>query len=440
MRAAAVLATGAGRSTGGFDVALQCLTSVDCQGVLTADVLPSVVEIEAFESNKFAGVSNQLSFVMRANVPLHFGGTMVTVRGLASAVSWPSGDVPLVDKTNILTRIASCDGLHACTLSIETSIWSGATTLSQVLSVTVTCRGFVQLHAVHACSESWGQPLPQNPCSKADTKSFTMTGQLSAACRGRAALIEIAGKGKIAVSVSLRTTYAIIGGGSAKWDAAAGTLILQVPQNLTQGSVSLNNPKSFAFSVALQNRLFKAPGVTPFVEAVTGEGRMVMGMAANRTLLEGGLVECRIGELLAKERGAFPPGDDMMTHRQIDSTGRAACVVIIKPPSRPPGWLLAAQVTGFGLRRNETLSIYNGDSPASPLLAILTTASNSGNDPRIFFPDTLFWSTECALSLLFTATGAATARDPLLEGTASSSTGFALRYYLQHPEKINHIR
>jgi hypothetical protein len=436
---AAVLATGAGRSTGSFDVPLVCRTSVGCKGVLTAQVQPAITQVQAYESNKFVGARNEIVFSIRANVPLQSDGTMVTVKGLAPAVTWPTGNVPLVNKTNILTRAGSCSSVQACTLMMDASVMSGAIILSSVLSVTIQCQGFLQLSSIRVCADEWGKPWPQNPCAQTDTQSFTISRDLPSRCKGRPALIEVAGQGQVTVATTLEMSHQVLaGGGIAKWDATAGTLVVQVVQNLTQGSVTLTDPMSFAFSVAVQNSRTRATGVMPFIQAVTRSGIVLTGQQITRIMLAGGMTECKVGELLEAEKGQYPEGD-LLAHKDIDASRQATCAMIVKP-NKPPGWLVAAQITQFGLRKDETLNVYNGDSPASPLLAILTMAPNTRNDPRIFFPETLLWSTECALSFHFTSTGAATPTTPLLEGVVAASGGFSLRYFLKNPEKVNHIK
>ncbi len=438
-RSVAVLATGGGRSTGGFDVPLVCRTSVGCKGVLTAEVKPAITQVQAYESNKFVGTRNDIIFSIRANVPLQSDGTTVTVKGLAPAVTWKSGNVPLVNKTNILTRAGSCSSMQLCTMMMDASVMSGAVILSSVLSITINCQGLLQLSSIRVCSDEWGKPWPDNPCAKADTQSFTISKDLPSGCKGRPALIEVAGQGQVTVATSLEMTHQVLaGGGIAKWDAGAGILVVQVVQNLTQGSVTLTDPMSFAFSVAVQNFNTRVPGVTPFIEAVTRSGTVLAGQLLSRVMLTGGLTECRVGELLEAEKGQYPQGD-LMAHKDIDASRQATCAMIVKP-NKPPGWLISAQITQFGLRKDETLNVYNGDSPASPLLAILTMSPNTRNDPRIFIPDTLLWSTECALSFYFTSSGVATPASPLLEGAVAGSGGFALRYQLKNPEKVNHIK
>lgn len=87
----------------------------------------------------------------------------------------------------------------------------------------------------------------------------------------------------------------------------------------------------------------------------------------------------------------------------------------------------------------ELLSIFDGDSPAAPLAAFIKSGVLPRSDPRWYRPRVHVWSESCAVTFTLQSMRKATLTQPLYTGFASQSGGFALKYGVQDPEKIDYI-
>lgn len=87
----------------------------------------------------------------------------------------------------------------------------------------------------------------------------------------------------------------------------------------------------------------------------------------------------------------------------------------------------------------ELLSIFDGDSPAAPLAAFIKSGVLPRSDPRWYRPSVQVWSESCAVTFTLQSTRMATLTQPLYAGFASQSGGFALKYGVQDPNKIDFI-
>jgi hypothetical protein len=87
----------------------------------------------------------------------------------------------------------------------------------------------------------------------------------------------------------------------------------------------------------------------------------------------------------------------------------------------------------------ELLSIFDGDSPAAPLAAFIKSGDLPRSDPRWYRPNVHVWSASCAVTFTLQSTRKATLTQPLYTGFASQSGGFALKYGVQDPDKIDYI-